>query len=71
MALGALDRLVQDKIIKPFDRQDLRQVFGSTAVTGGQLVERIWQSLAPGITSGTLINIRLVQNRDLFYTYSE
>jgi len=68
--IGALNRVVQDKVIKIFDRQDLRRVFGTPAVTEEQLVERIWTSLASGISSGTLAHIRLVQSRDLSFDYS-
>lgn len=68
--IGTLNRLVQDKVIKAFDRQDLRQVFGSATITGEQLVERIWHSLVSGVSSGTLSNIRLVQSRDLSFDYS-
>jgi 6-pyruvoyltetrahydropterin/6-carboxytetrahydropterin synthase len=68
--IGALNRLVQDRVIKSFDRQGLRQLFGSPTVTGEQLVERIWSSLASVISPGTLANIRLVQSRDLSFDYS-
>jgi 6-pyruvoyltetrahydropterin/6-carboxytetrahydropterin synthase len=68
--IGALNRLVQDRVIKAFDRHDLRQVFGSTTVTGDQLVERIWTSLVTGISSGKLAHVRLVQSRDLSFSCS-
>lgn len=68
--IGALDRLVQDKVVKAFDRQDLRQVLGTELVTGGQHAERIWKSLVSGISSGTLANVRLVQSRDLSFDYA-
>jgi 6-pyruvoyltetrahydropterin/6-carboxytetrahydropterin synthase len=68
--IGALNRLVNEKVVKAYDHRDLRQVFGSAAVTGEQLVERIWQSLVSGVSSGTLANIRLVQSRDLSFEYS-
>jgi len=68
--IGALDRLVQDKVVKVFDRQDLCRVLGVECVTGEQLVERIWKSLVSGIASGTLANIRLVQSRDLSFDYA-
>jgi len=67
--IGALNRLVQDKVIKAFDRQDLRRVFGTAAVAGEQIVERIWGSLVSGISSGKLANVRLVQSRDLSFDY--
>ena len=68
--IGALDRLVQDKVLKTFDRQDLRRVFDTEHVTGGQLAERIWESLVSGIASGKLANIRVVQSRDLSFDCS-
>jgi len=68
--IGALDRLIQDKMVKVFDRQDLRQVFGIESVTGGQLAERIWASLVSGLSSGQLANIHLVQSRDLSFDYA-
>ena len=68
--IGALNRLVQDKVVKIFDRQDLRQVLGHATVTGAQLLERIWTSLVSQITSGALAHIRLVQSRDLSFECS-
>lgn len=68
--IGALDRLVQEKVVKVCDRQDLRQVLGTTAVTGEQLVEHIWNQLASGISSGRLADVRLVQSRDLSFDYA-
>jgi 6-pyruvoyltetrahydropterin/6-carboxytetrahydropterin synthase len=68
--IGALNRLVEDRVLKTFDCQDLRVLFGTPTVSGEQLVERIWTSLASGIASATLANIRLVQSRDLSFDYS-
>ena len=68
--IGALNRLVQDKVVKIFDRQDLRKVLGQATVTGTQLLERIWTSLVSQISSGTLAHVRLVQSRDLSFNYS-
>ena len=68
--IGALNRLVQDKVVKIFDRQDLRKVLGQASVTGTQLLERIWTSLVSQISSGTLAHVRLVQSRDLSFNYS-
>ena len=65
--IGVLDRLVQDKVVKVFDRRDLRQVLGVTTVTGGQLVQGIWKLLVSGISSGKLAQVRLVQSRDLSF----
>jgi 6-pyruvoyltetrahydropterin/6-carboxytetrahydropterin synthase len=68
--IAALDRLVKDRVVKAYDRRDLRQVLGTAVVTGGQLVERIWRVLLPGISSGKLANVRLVQSRDLCFDYA-
>ncbi|NGZ11802.1 MAG: hypothetical protein CV088_20945, partial [Nitrospira sp. LK70] len=68
--IGALDRLVQDTVIKTFDRQDLCQVLGSETVRGEGLVKAVWHRLAGRLSRGTLHNIRLVQTRDLSFDYS-
>lgn len=68
--IGALDCLVREKVVKIFDRQDLRRVFGVEQVTGGQMAERIWRLLVSAIASGQLANVRLVQSRDLFFDYA-
>lgn len=68
--IGALDRLVQDKVMMVFDRRDLRQVFGVEYVPGVQLAERVWNSLVSSISSGRLANMRLVQSRDLSFDYA-
>ncbi|BFU88868.1 MAG: putative 6-pyruvoyl-tetrahydropterin synthase (Modular protein) [Nitrospira sp.] len=69
--IGVLDRLVQDTVIKTFDRQDLRQVLGSEMVGGEALTKTIWDRLAGRLSAGTLRNIRLVQTRDLSFEYAE
>ncbi|MDH4328071.1 MAG: 6-carboxytetrahydropterin synthase [Nitrospira sp.] len=68
--IGELDRLVQERVVKAFDHRDLRQAFGAEQVTGGQLAERIWNSLVSGISSGQLANVRLIQSRDLSFDYA-
>jgi 6-pyruvoyltetrahydropterin/6-carboxytetrahydropterin synthase len=68
--IGALDRLVQDRVIKPFDQQDLRQVLGSETVRGEVLAKTIWDRLAGHLSGGTLHNVRLVQTRDLSFDYA-
>jgi 6-pyruvoyltetrahydropterin/6-carboxytetrahydropterin synthase len=67
--IGALDRLVQEKVVKVFDHQDLRLVFDAKSVTGGQLAERIWTLLVSGLSSGRLANVHVVQSRDLTFDY--
>jgi 6-pyruvoyltetrahydropterin/6-carboxytetrahydropterin synthase len=68
--IGALDRLVQEKVVRTFGRHELRQAFGTQSVTGEQLVEHIWNQLVSSLSSGRLSNVRLVQSRDLSYEYA-
>lgn len=67
--IGALNRLVHEKVVQAFDRHDLRQVLGTQTVTGEQLVEHIWTQLVSSLSSGRLSNVRLVQSRDLSFEY--
>ena len=62
---------MQERIIKPFDRQDLRQVLGSETVRGQALAKTIWDRLVGRLSGGTLRNIRLIQTRDLSFDYSD
>jgi 6-pyruvoyltetrahydropterin/6-carboxytetrahydropterin synthase len=59
--IGALDRLVQDKV---------GQTFGTQPVSGERLVEHIWNQLVSSLSSGRLSNVRLVQSRDLSFEYA-
>ncbi|MDH4185597.1 MAG: 6-carboxytetrahydropterin synthase, partial [Nitrospira sp.] len=68
--IGALNRLVQDKIVQACDRQDLRDVLGVSVVTGEQFAEYIWGQLVSSLSLGRLSNVRLVQSRDLFFEYA-
>jgi 6-pyruvoyltetrahydropterin/6-carboxytetrahydropterin synthase len=68
--IAALDRLVQDRIIKPFNRQDLCKVLGSDTVRGEALTKTIWDRLIGQLAGGTLHNVRLVSNRDLSFDYA-
>jgi 6-pyruvoyltetrahydropterin/6-carboxytetrahydropterin synthase len=68
--IGALNRLVHEKVVQAFDRQDLRQVLGTETVTGEQLVEHIWKQLVSSLSSGRLSNVHLVQSRDLSFEYA-
>jgi len=68
--IGDLNRLVQEKVVQSFDRQDLRQAIGTQVVTGEQLVEHIWKQLAASLRKGKLSNVRLVQSRDLSFEYA-
>jgi 6-pyruvoyltetrahydropterin/6-carboxytetrahydropterin synthase len=68
--IGALNRLVQERVLQSFDRQDFRQILGTQAVAGEQLVEYIWRQLVSSLPSGRLSNVRLVQSRDLSFEYA-
>jgi 6-pyruvoyltetrahydropterin/6-carboxytetrahydropterin synthase len=68
--LGALNRLVQEKLVQTLGRQELHQVLGTQPVTGEQLVEHIWKQLVSSLPSGRLANVRLVQSRDLSFEYT-
>jgi 6-pyruvoyltetrahydropterin/6-carboxytetrahydropterin synthase len=68
--IGALDRLVQERVVRMFDHQDPRRVLGTHTVTGEQLVEHIWRQLFSTLSSGRLSNVRLVQSRDVSFEYA-
>jgi 6-pyruvoyltetrahydropterin/6-carboxytetrahydropterin synthase len=67
--LGALDRSVREAVLSRFHRKHLREVVGGDAVTGEELVQRIWQALLPRIRMGRLSRIQLVHSRDLSFEY--
>jgi len=68
--IGVLNRLVQERVVQRFDRQDLREALGTQTVTGEQLVEHIWKQLVSSLSSGRLSNVRLVQSRGLSFDYA-
>ncbi len=68
--IGALDRLAHDRVVKTYDRQDLRQVLDARTVSGSALAKAIWDRLVTHIAGGTLQNVRLVQTRDLSFDYA-
>jgi len=68
--IGALDRLVQERVIRICDRQDLREILKADSISGAHLAEFIWNSLVSGVSSGALRNIRVVQTRDLSFDYN-
>lgn len=67
--IGALDRLVHERVVRTLDRQDLRNVLNAPSITGAHLAEFIWNSLVSRLSSGTLQNIHVVQSRDLSFDY--
>jgi 6-pyruvoyltetrahydropterin/6-carboxytetrahydropterin synthase len=68
--IGALDRLVQEKVVKAFDQQNLQQVLGAQQVTGETLAKTVWERLFSSIKGGKLERVRLVQTRDLVFEYA-
>jgi 6-pyruvoyltetrahydropterin/6-carboxytetrahydropterin synthase len=68
--IGALNRLVQEKVVQTFDRHDLHQALGAQTVTGEQMVAYVWNQLVTSLASGRLSNVRLVQSRDLSFEYA-
>jgi 6-pyruvoyltetrahydropterin/6-carboxytetrahydropterin synthase len=69
--LGALDRLIQEKVGKVFESQDLRQALSTQIVTGESLTKAVWDRLVNSISGGKLEKVRLLQTRDLVFEYSE
>jgi len=69
--IGALDRLIQEKIGRVFEGQDLRHVLSAHKVTGESLTKAVWDRLVNSIPEGQLEKVRLVQTRDLTFEYSE
>lgn len=67
----ALDRLVADQVLKPFEGQDLRLLFNRPAIDGVTLAEIIWKRLTGGISRGKLDRIKLLQTRDLQFEYAQ
>ena len=68
--IGALDRVVRDKVVQAFDRQDLRAVFDTASVSGESLARNVWDRLAGFVTGGRLERVRLVPSRDLAFEYA-
>ncbi len=68
--IGALDRLVQERVVRVCDRQDLREVLKTSPLSGAHLAEYVWNALVSRLSSGALENIRIVQSRDLSFDYN-
>lgn len=68
--IGALDRLVQEQVLRVLDRQDLREVLQAASISGAHLAEFIWNAMVSRLSSGALKNIRVVQSRDLSFDYN-
>ena len=66
----ALDRLVKERVLLPFEGRDLRPVLSMQAVTGECLAKAVWERVSSAIPTGTLQLIKLVQTRDLYYEFA-
>ncbi len=66
----ALDRLVKERVVGPFEGQDLRTVLKAKTVTGEFLAKEVWDRLVGLIPGGRLQSVKLVRTRDLAYEYS-
>jgi 6-pyruvoyltetrahydropterin/6-carboxytetrahydropterin synthase len=68
--IAALDRVTHERVVKPFDRQDLTRLLNRPAVSGDQLAKDVWNRLDPALPSGMLTSVRLVQSRDTSFECS-
>ena len=66
----ALDQLVQDRVLTPFEGHDLRSALATPAVTGEYIAKAIWDRIATAIPTAALQRIKLVQTRDLSFEYA-
>lgn len=65
----ALDRLVHDRILLPFEGRDLRIALATPSVTGEYLAKAVWDRLVSVVPAGRLQLVKVVQSRDLSYEY--
>lgn len=70
--LQQLDRVVQDRVIRRFDHQDLNQdpEFAERTTTGENLVLLIWDLLVKHIPHGWLDKVGVIETRDNYFEYS-
>lgn len=66
----ALDRLVHERVLVPFEGHDLRIALATPSVTGAYLAKAVWDRMVPALPAGRLQLVKLVQTRDLSYEYS-
>lgn len=71
--IGAVDRVVQELVIRRFADRDLGQdpAFSDRPLTGETLSRLIWTLLVKAIPAGRLQKIRLAESDDLIYEYAE
>ena len=67
----ALDRLIDEKIVKRFDHQHLNYdpAFHNVVTTGENLARLIWEFLVNDLPDGRLEKIGLVETRDNYFEY--
>lgn len=65
----ALDRLVRERVLVPFEGRDLRIALATPSVTGEYLAKAVWDRVVSVIPAGRLQLVKLVQTRDLSYEY--
>ncbi len=65
----ALDRLVRERVLGPFEGRDLRIALATPSVTGEYLAKAVWDRVVSVIPAGRLQLVKLVQTRDLSYEY--
>lgn len=71
--IGAVDRVVQESIVRRFTDRNLGQdpAFSARPLTGETLAQLIWSLLVKAIPTGRLQKVRLVESDDLSYEYTE
>ncbi len=70
--LVALDRIVQERIVRRFDHHDLNHdpEFANRTTTGENLVLLIWDLLAPHLPAGQLAKVGVIETRDNYFEYA-
>ncbi len=67
---GTLDQLVAQHIAPRFDRTDVNQTLGPGFISSGEnLVVAAYQLIAPHITSGVMLEVRLVETEKNSFVY--
>ncbi len=71
--VGALDRLVNRKIVERFDHRHLNHdpAFRRLVTTGENLVRCIWDELVNDVPVGRLEKIGLIETRDNYFEYRD
>ena len=69
--IAALDRLVEEKVVRRFDHRHLNEdpAFLNVVTTGENVARFIWDELVNEIPVGTLEKIGLIETRDNYFEY--